>query len=370
LVRDEKGQKMSKSKGNTVDPVALIEELGCDGFRFGLTSLITYGGQDIKLSADKLEQGKLFANKLWNASRFVLMNLASGPIAETLDESKLSLMDQWILGEYETVVQQANTHLEQFRFGELSSALLEFTWYNFCDWYVEASKATLREVDSPEAANTRRLLLTVLEGVLKLLHPIMPHITEALWQHLPQKEAVISISVASYPTVAATPHANAERQKQVTLLLDAIRSIRNIRQQYNVPPAKPVAVRLETTDAWEASTFAMGEPVLRHFIKLSEVTIQPPDEQANNAEQAGFNVVGQTRVVVPLTGLIDLEQEALRLRKKHATLLKEQQQLYGMLGNVGFLERAPEDVVEKNKARLSELNQQLKVLEEQLGALG
>ena len=184
LIRDEKGQKMSKSKGNTVDPVKTIDEYGCDGFRFGLTSLITYGGQDIKLAKDKLELGKLFANKLWNASRFVMMNL-EGVDNKPIDTTLLSEMDRWILSRYHTAIQDANEALEAYKFGELTQVLYEFTWNSFCDWYVEYAKKQLKEDNVARVMNTKRILLTVLDGILKLLHPIMPHITEAIWQKLP-----------------------------------------------------------------------------------------------------------------------------------------------------------------------------------------
>lgn len=370
LVRDEKGQKMSKSKGNTVDPVQLIEELGCDGFRFGLMSLITYGAQDIKLAKDKLEQGRLFSNKLWNATRFTLMNLNNGPIAPALDDNLLTTIDRWILGRYEATVQEANEQLATHRFGELTQTLLSFTWYEFCDWYVEAAKAAFKDPSSPRSANTRRLLLTVLDGVLRLLHPVMPHITEALWQALPEKEDVVSICLAAYPTCADSRYHDETLESNVSYVLQVVRALRNLRQQYNVAPNKTVSAILETDNAMERQALQQEEALIRHFIPLEGFTIRATASDEEQAEQMGLNVVGETRVLVPLAGLIDLEQERKRLEKKHQELMKEQQGLYGRLSNSSFLERAPEEVVEKSRLRLNELNQQLKVLEEQIGNLG
>lgn len=367
LIRDEKGQKMSKSKGNTVDPVELINEVGCDGFRFGLTSLITYGGQDIKLSKDKIDQGRLFANKLWNASRFVLMNILpeTGESVDShpIDHSQLSLMDRWILSRYNTAVREANRLLGEYKFGDVADTLYEFTWNGFCDWYVEYAK---KQMQDPELrANTQRILLHVLSGIVRLLHPIMPYITEELFQKLPHQNEK-SVMVAPFPQADATLIDDGISQR-IDYVLEVVRSLRNIRQQYTVPHHQPIKALVITSDDQEREAIVTGQGILNHFVRLESLDIS--DNVNGNTEHAAVNVIGHSRIVVSLEGLIDVGQEVDRLRKKMAALQKEQEQLDKMMGNADFLERAPLAVVEKNKARLAEINQQLGALEEQLTSL-
>ena len=367
LIRDEKGQKMSKSKGNTVDPVELINEVGCDGFRFGLTSLITYGGQDIKLSKDKIDQGRLFANKLWNASRFVLMNIlpeAGEPVDnQPINLAQLSLMDRWILSRYNTAVRDANRLLGEYKFGELADVLYEFTWNGFCDWYVEYAK---KQMQDPELrTNTQRILLHVVSGIVRLLHPIMPYITEEIFQNLPH-QGQSSIMIAPFP-LADEALIDEGINARIDYVLDVVRALRNIRQQYTVPNPQTIKATVVTTEALEREAIETGRAILHHFIKLESLVLQ--DSVNGKTEHAAVNVVGHSRIVVPLEGLIDIGQELERLKKKLAALLKEQEQLFKMMSNFDFLERAPVDVVEKNKARLQELTQQIKALEEQLASL-
>jgi valyl-tRNA synthetase len=370
LIRDEHGQKMSKSKGNTVDPVESIEKYGCDGFRWSLTSLVTYGGQDIKLAPGVLEQGRLFTNKLWNASRFVLMNLSdeNGTPVDNLpiDLDALTIMDRWILSRYNHTVGEANKLLDEFKFGEMASLGYEFIWNEFCDWYVEAAKQPLR--DEATRANTQRVLLHVLEGSLRLMHPIMPFMTEEIWQALPGNKATASISLAAYPqTVPAL--VNDELEKQVDFLLAVIRALRNIRQQYTVPPKQAIDVTIEAGDNIERSALTTyGQHVIRLFLPVNQLTIVEALESP--PLQSAINVVKQSKVIVPLAGLLDLDKERARLEKKLADLTKEQDKLYKMMGNHDFLQRAPQAVVDKNKAILSEINQQAAVLKEQLANLG
>ncbi len=358
LIRDEKGQKMSKSKGNTVDPVEVINDIGCDGFRFALTSMVTYGGQDIKLSPDKLEVGKTFANKLWNASRFVLMNL-DGVDDQPIDPTALTPMDRWILGRFDRAATEANALLTAFKFGETADVLYEFTWNAFCDWYVEVSKAQLR--DPALKANTQRVLRYVLEGTLRLLHPIMPFITEALWQKLPHRQG-LSIVPGPYPQGQPV---DADLLARMDFVLDVVRAIRNIRQQLGIAFQQPLTVFLDTESATERAALLEGEPVIRRFVTLESLTVGPAP-----AAQAASNVVGQTKISIPLAGLLDVDVERERLSKKLETMMKELAQIQGLLGNPGFVAKAPEAVVAKNQARATELTDQMALLNEQLAALG
>jgi valyl-tRNA synthetase len=366
LIRDEKGQKMSKSKGNVVDPVAVIDANGCDGFRWALTSLVTYGGQDIKLSPDRLEQGKLFANKLWNASRFVLMHLENTP-AEALQQPPIprSLMDHWILAHYQAVVAHCNTCLAEYKFGEMALALYDFTWSRFCDWYVEAAKGQMKDNAPADAAlNTRRLLAHLLDGLLRLWHPVMPFITETLWQQLPTRQGR-SISVAPYPQAndSVTVGHSQDGTDCVDYLLDVIRAVRNIRQTYGVAPSAPLTVLLETHDLQERAWLdAEGQGLIGQFIRLEALDVL---ETAPSGAAMGLNVVGKTRVLVPLAGLIDVEKERQRLAKKQSELEKERQRLAGQLANEGFMARAPEALVVAHRSRLAELADQLAALAQQ-----
>jgi len=241
--------------------------------------------------------------------------------------------------------------------------LYEFTWNGFCDWYVEYAKKQMQE---PELrANTQRVLLHVLSGIVRLLHPIMPYITEEIFQKLPHRQEQ-SIMIAPFPRADDTL-IDQELSEQIDYVLEVVRSLRNIRQQYSVPHPQPIKALVITAENWEQAAIAKAESILRHFIKLESLDVQ---ETINGkTEHAAVNVMGHSRIVVPLEGLIDVGQELDRLRKKMTGLLKEQEQLYKMMSNFDFLERAPVDVVEKNKARLHEVNEQLKALEEQLTSL-
>ncbi len=371
LIRDEKGQKMSKSKGNTVDPVEMIDAYGCDGFRFALTSLITYGGQDIKLAKDKIETGKLFCNKLWNASRFVLMNIEevdNQPV--NLSEcslSEFSLMDRWILSRYHETVQSVNELLSAYKFGEMAGVIYEFSWNYVCDWYVEYAKKQLK--DPVLAANTRRILALLLDGMLKLAHPMMPYITEEIWQklpkHLPYCDS-LSIMHAPFPT-ADRAQIDQPLNETVDIILESIRAVRHIRQQYQIAFNTPIKLVIEAAHPPDFEAFSQGEEVLRHFITVADLTLsENPIETPVNSAAA---VVSQSRVFILLEGLIDTSQEKNRMEKKRTELLKEKMQLDSMLSNEGFTARAPEAVVAKNKARLDELIQQLQLLESQLAQL-
>jgi valyl-tRNA synthetase len=369
LIRDEKGQKMSKSKGNTVDPVETIDQIGCDAFRFGLTSLVTYGGQDIKLAKDKLDQGRLFCNKLWNASRFVMMNLKDANGLEEVDsqppEPKTAL-DAWILHLYSQTCQAANSQLTEYRFGEWCSDLYDFTWNQFCDWYVEGAKAQLK--DPALRLNTQRVLLTVLDGILRLWHPVMPYITEALWQQLPAiANKRVSISVMPYPQAEAAWHTpqTIKTSEAMAHVLDVVRAIRNARQTFGVPHSAQVDVLMESPDY--ADALASNECILRHFVKLNATTIQT--RLTETPPQCAVNVVGSTKILVPLAGLIDIDAEQARIEKKLAGLEKDQTVLTNLLNNPGFMAKANEQLLGEKRQLLADAQAQFALLKQQLSAL-
>ncbi len=370
LIRDEKGQKMSKSKGNTIDPVESIEKYGCDAFRWSLTSLITYGGQDIKLVPGVMEQGRLFTNKLWNAARFTLMNLHNddGTTVDNqpIDMDRLQPMDRWILSRYNTTVATANQYMAEYKFGELATLLYEFTWNAFCDWYVEAAKAPLR--DDATRANTQRVLLHVLEGTLRLMQPLMPFISEEIWQQLPHTPTHANISLAAYPQ-ADSSLIDETLETRISLTLDVVRALRNIKQQYAVSPRQGIKVVIEATDTTEYDALnTEAKDLINLFVPLDSWQLH--SHLTETPKQAAVNVVGQCRVFVPLADFLDIDQEKERLAKKLDDLAKEQDKLFTMMGNHEFMARAPQAVVDKNKARLDEVNQQAAALKEQLESLG
>ena len=255
LIRDEKGQKMSKSKGNTIDPVQIIDKYGCDALRFTMTSLCTYGGQDIKVSDDKFEYGRNFANKIWNASRFVLMNL-DGVDGEDIDFSNLTIADKWILDKLNSTAKLVNNNIENFRIGETAHVLYDFFWNSYCDWYVEIAKIQLR--DENLKTNTQRVLRYVLDMSLRMLHPIMPHITEEVWQLIPKADSckTSAIIVSDYP-VYDEKLVFAKEAQQMELVFDTITSLRNLRQSFNIPTSTNINVEIRA-DKEEKSIFPIG----------------------------------------------------------------------------------------------------------------
>ena len=364
LIRDENGQKMSKSKGNTIDPVIIIDKYGSDALRFTLTSLVTYGGQDIKVSDERFEYGRNFANKIWNASRFVLMNL-EGVDNNKIDMSSLTLADKWILNEFNRTAKEVNEHMANYRIGEIAHLLYDFFRSTYCDWYVEIAKIQLQ--DEKQKLNTQRVLSYVLERTLRLLHPIMPHITERIWQLIPSdvyKEGQISIMKTSFPQFDSALQ-DSEAKEKMEFVIDTIKAIRNIRQTLNIPASALVDAKFYTEDK------KLIESSLPYVYRLSRV------KQAEIFDLAAFEpqhksasaVVGTTKVILPLDGLIDIEKEIAKQTKKLDQLTKEKSQLEGRLKNEKFVSNAPAELVEQTKQRISEIDVQLKAIEELVSSL-
>lgn len=364
LIRDENGQKMSKSKGNTIDPVTIIDKYGSDALRFTLTSLITYGGQDIKVSDERFEYGRNFANKIWNASRFVLMNL-EGMDNREIDSSALTLADKWILNEFNSTAKEVNEHIKNYRIGEVAHQLYDFFRSTYCDWYVEIAKIQLQ--DEAQKLNTQRVLSYVLERTLRLLHPIMPHITERIWQLIPSdvyKEGQISIMKASYPQFDESLQ-NLEAKNQMETVFDSIKAIRNIRQTLNIPASSMIETKFYTDNKSliEASIPYIARLARVKGTKIFDIKDFEPQHKAASA------VVSTMKLVVPLDGLIDIEKEIIKQNKKMEQLSKEKSQLEGRLKNEKFVSNAPVELVEQAKHRISELEVQIKALDELVSSL-
>ncbi len=381
LVRDAEGQKMSKSKGNVIDPLVMIDQYGTDAFRFTLTAFAAQG-RDIKLAPERIEGYRNFANKIWNASRFVMMNLEEdfAPNSELLTPHS-ALADRWILSRLSAVVKVVESALADYRFNDAASALYHFTWHEYCDWYLELSKPALmgdRGVAIRRATQT--VLVHVLETSLRLLHPIMPYITEEIWQNLPEtvriqgpgsgvqngKGSVDSIMVAAYP-VADENMINAGIERDMQMVVDLILAVRNIRGEMNIAPSMQITVIVKVENKELAEHLETSAGYAQTLARIKELRIGVAEDKPKNVATA---VIKGAEVYVPLEGIIDLNQERDRLQKEIAKLSKEIEVFSKKLTNKNFVDKAPKEVVEKDTAKLEEFKVKRDKLEQSLKALG
>ena len=350
LIRDEHGQKMSKSKGNTIDPVDLIEKYGCDALRFTLTHLCTYGGQDIKISDEKFEFGRNFANKIWNASRFVLMNLSKENYDLNIDKDKLTIADKWILNELNNTVKSVNDNIQNYRIGEVASELYDFFWSKYCDWYIELSKINKNE----------EVLVYVLNQFLKLLHPIMPHITEAIWQKMPIKKDTVGILASIYPKFSSELDFKIDAQKMETVF-DTIKALRNLRAEFNIPLGSKINIIIDNNE----ELYSQIIPYLERLARVDKISF----DKSAQIKKSAYCVVGDTKITVPLEDLIDLNQEIQRQQKKIDKLEAELKSVNGRLNNEKFVSSAPKEVVQKAKERKEELVSEINLINETIKKL-
>jgi len=364
LIRDEKGQKMSKSKGNTIDPVEIIDKYGCDALRFTMTSLCTYGGQDIKVSDDKFEYGRNFANKIWNASRFVLMNL-EGVDGKEIERGKLTIADKWILDKLNSTAKLVNDNIKNYRIGETAHALYDFFWNSYCDWYVEIAKIQLK--DENIKLNTQRVLRYVLDMSLRMLHPIMPHITESIWQGVNSivDTGFSALIIAEYPTYKEDL-AFPKEAKEMELVFDTITSLRNLRQSFNIPTSREVNVEVRA-DKSEKEIFEAIEAYIHRMAKVDKISYA--DENASLPPKSATAVVSSSKLIVPLADLIDLDEEVKRQTKKMGKLEAERTSLEGRMKNEKFVANAPKELIEQTTARIAELTEQENIIKDLIKSL-
>ena len=348
LIRDEKGQKMSKSKGNTIDPVVIIDKYGCDALRFTMTSLCTYGGQDIKISDERFEYGRNFANKIWNASRFVLMNL-EGVDNNDIDYSKLTIADKWILDNLNNVAKEVNDNIAAYRIGETAHVLYDFFWNSYCDWYVEIAKVQLQDEDIK--LNTQRVLRYVLDMSLRLLHPIMPHITERVWQLIPMESQFKAIMLADYPKFEEKLAFPTEA-KEMELVFETIKSLRNVRQSFNIPMGLNFNIEILATEE-EKPIFEAIESYIKRMAKVENISYS--DVSAPIAKKSATAVVSASKIVIPLENLIDFNEEIARQEKKLTKLQNERKSLEARIDNPKFVANAPADLIKQTKDRIEEI---------------
>ncbi len=376
LVRDELGRKMSKSLGNALDPLDLIAEYGSDALRF---SLLTGGtpGNDMKLSTTRVEANRNFANKIWNATRFVLMNLEGHQLPLAADSkpydmryqlpepAQLSLADRWILSRLENIQNEVTRLINGWQLGEAGRQLYEFLWNEYCDWYIEAAKVRLNDGRPTEAQATRQVAAFVLEQSLRLLHPFMPCVTETIWQNLPSlggdNRALI---VSRWPQL--TGHADAGADDAFGRIQEIVRTIRNARSEYNVEAARRIATQINAGDY--AQVLQDNVALLTRLAQLDgNAVVIAPDLPA--PEKAVTLVTSGVTIYLPLAGLVDLDAERKRLQKEIETIDKQAQRIEGLLGNPGFTNKAPADVIERERAKVSELQEKRGQLAERLSAL-
>ena len=369
LIRDEKGQKMSKSKGNTIDPVQIIDKYGCDALRFTMTSLCTYGGQDIKVSDERFEYGRNFANKIWNASRFVMMNL-EGVDNKAIDKEKLTLVDKWILNQLNETAKIVNENMKEYRIGEIAHTLYDFFRSEYCDWYVEIAKIQLQD---PELkANTQRVLRYVLDMSLRMLHPIMPHITEEIWQDIKaisgfgaDEDVPSALIIANFP-VYSKDWAFSKEAEEMNLVFETIKSLRNVRQSFNIPTSATVDVEIRANGK-EKEIFGEIEAYVHRLAKVNNITYASLD--APVPPKSATAVVSTSKLIVPLADLIDLEAEVKRQEKKLDKLTNEKNSLMGRMKNEKFVANAPKELVEQTNARIEEITAQEGVIKDLIESL-
>ena len=352
LVRDAQGRKMSKSLGNGIDPLEIIEKYGADALRFALATGNS-PGNDMRFSDEKIEAARNFANKLWNASRFVRMNLTIDEI-KLPEESKLALEDKWILTKFNELTKTVVTNLDRFEVGVALAEIYSFTWDIFCDWYIELAKARFNEKETEENLVCQNVIAYVLNGTLKLLHPFMPFITEEIYQALPHDKE--SIMIDSYPEYNSKLSFSADTEK-MTKIIDAITAIRARRSEMNVAPSKRAKVFIETkyTDIFGASSEAF-------FVRLasaSELCVAEKLDGQVSTDNSVQIITDAATIYLPLSDIIDFEKEKARLESEKKRLEGEIERIVKKLSNEGFVAKAPAAVVDGEKAKMAKYQENL-----------
>jgi valyl-tRNA synthetase len=355
LVRDESGQKMSKSKGNVIDPLLMMGKYGTDPFRFTLTAL-TAQGRDICLSEKRIEGYRHFANKIWNASRFVLLNLEGFSPGKPKQES---LADRWILHRLNSLIKEVTCMLIEYRFNDVANLLYQFWWHEFCDWYIEMAKDELASGgDTPSRQAAQETLITVLEYGLRLLHPIMPFLTEHIWQSIPHMGE--SIMLAPWPTYDGRWY-DPDADSQVSLLMSIIKSIRNIRGEMNISPGSRLEAIVKTNNQEKAAIIRKHTKYIRSLARLENLACSSEIIRPKTAATA---ILPDLEIYIPLEKVLNFKEESERLKKELKKLNKDLEVLHKKLANEDFISKAPADVVKRDKERSIELNKKKEKLEE------
>ncbi len=358
LIRDAEGRKMSKSLGNGVDPMDVIEQYGVDSLRWFLANG-SAPGQDVRFSTDKMDAAWNFINKIWNASRYVLMNVGDLTLDNLSIGQDLTLADRWILARLQTTIADVTRLFERFEFGEAGRILYSFIWDDYCDWYIEMTKEQLQD---KEAANTttKSILVYVLDQFLRLLHPIMPFVTEEIWQQIGGQDK--SIVVADYPRVNEA-YQDSQVEAQMAQLMELIRAVRTIRNEMNTPLSKPVDLYIKVQDAAGQALLEANQAYIKRFCNPAQLVISQAPE---HPEEVVTQVLSFAEILMPLKGLIKLEDELARLEGEQAKLEKEVARIDGKLSNEKFVSRAPEQVVAEERNKRQGYLSQLETVKERI----
>lgn len=355
LVRDAQGRKMSKSLGNGIDPLEIIDKYGADALRFTLATGNS-PGNDMRFSDERVEASRNFANKIWNAARFILMNLPENEPAPYIPQA-LAIEDKWILSQYNTLVSGVTDSLEKFELGMAVQKLYDFIWDVFCDWYIEIAKIRLNGDDEEQKATVRAVLVYVMSNTLKLLHPFMPFITEEIWQTLPHTGE--SIMISDWPKADSALNFAAE-EAEMSRIMTAIKAVRNRRAEMNVAPSKKAKIFIETA---YADTFLKGTVFFKRLASASEVEVAAHFDDMNSAVSI---ITESARMYIPMDELVDFKAELARLNKEKAGVQKELDFVNNKLNNENFVNKAPAAVVEGQRQAKAQLEEKMALILESI----
>jgi len=362
LIRDSQGRKMSKSLGNGVDPMEVIEQYGADALRWFLANG-SAPGQDVRYSTDKMDAAWNFINKIWNASRYALMNVGDLTADQVDITGEKTLADKWILTRLNQTIGKVTELFEKFEFGEAGRLLYRFIWDDFCDWYIEMSKETLAGDDETAKLTTRSILVYVLDNTLRLLHPIMPFVTEEIWQSVPHVGE--SLVVATYPTVHPE-QMDEKAAEEMEFLMDFIRSVRTVRNEMNTPLSKPINIIAKVSDAAHYTVLKENESYIARFSNPEEFVY---GEDVEAPSDAVTSVITGAEIYLPLAGLINIEDEIARLEKEAEKLQQEVDRVEKKLSNEKFVAKAPAAVVEAERAKGADYQAQREAVLERIATL-
>jgi valyl-tRNA synthetase len=367
VIQTSDGKRMSKSKGNAIDPIDMIEKYGADANRFWFASMGVKGDQDVRFREEKLEEYKRFVNKLWNAGKLVL-NQLEGYEPRGVDEKKLTLADKWILYRYHDLLDKLQTNYSNYDFDNVARDLYEFIWDHFCDWYLEIAKIQIAK-EGEAGGETRTVLYTVFEGLMRALHPIMPFVTEELWSYLPKTAMfaeIDSIMFAPYPRGDAH-FQNKQADDDMGYLMRVIRSIRNMRQTFDVPARAEAEVLLSVTDAKQKELLTSNLDAIKRLANANPINIGGTEIKPTG--KAASEVISETTVFIPLDKLIDIEKSREKLVQRLSAKEKDRDKVKGQLSNESFISRAPKEKVDEQKAVLADVENQIASINAQLEIL-
>ncbi len=362
LVRDEEGKKMSKSLGNVIDPLMVMDKYGTDAFRFTLAALAAQG-RDIKLSESRIEGYRNFMNKIWNSARFALPYIEKLPKDCKLDESKLTVSDKWILSRLNHSIRDVGSAIQNYLFNDAAQILYHFTWHEFCDWYIEEAKIYLTGEDDEQSRNTAMVLRLVLDQTMKLLHPFIPFITEEISSKITASSN--SIVCGPFPVCDET-RIDDSVEEQKLLVMDVVTAIRNIRAEMNLSPGRQLPVIIQPNSSEESEILRQNSGIISSLGRVDRLDIHGPGTATDQPKMSAVAVIGELKLYVPLEGVIDPETEIARLTKELAKLDKDLDSVTKKLGNEAFLSKANPEAIQKQKDRHFELSSKRAGLTESL----